>query len=209
MSTLLARRKDKVTARSFTEKGRGELLSKGLMSFYREEYKNAKNELMALETAASVTKTKVRWVKARAKARAQSAVRQAARGLGMGTMRTRRETVAMFQDKMGYASFASILDDTGTLIQALKVGSRGNVSKRDGPSMVFGIGGPDVHPVKPGSKAAASTIGKIAAYHQYGGTIPGRPPKREIVVTPPKGDPVYKEFQEEWNRTAAKLLQEA
>jgi hypothetical protein len=73
----------------------------------------------------------------------------------------------------------SILADTGTLRNALNIGQAGNISERVGPEFEYGIGGPAIH------NTDALTIGKLAAYHHNGGTIPGRPPVRTILVSPP------------------------
>ena len=70
---------------------------------------------------------------------------------------------------------AAILRDTGVLFNALDIGAAGNEVRREGPSVVYGIGGPANHP------GGHYTIGQIAAAHQAGG---GRLPKREILVTP-------------------------
>jgi hypothetical protein len=74
----------------------------------------------------------------------------------------------------------SILRDTGTLFRALSIGQSGNIVNRTSTSVEYGIGGAAVHP-----NAKGVTIGKLASYHQNGGTIPGRPPQRQILVMPP------------------------
>ena len=74
----------------------------------------------------------------------------------------------------------AILRDTGVLFNALTVGAVGNVNRRKGLVAEFGIGGPAQHP-----GARGATIGRIAAYHDQGGTIPGRPPQRQILWMPP------------------------
>ena len=74
----------------------------------------------------------------------------------------------------------SILVDTGTLRNALTIGQAGNVTEQQGLTATYGIGGPAGH------NSDRLTIGKLAAYHQNGGTIPGRPPQREILVAPPE-----------------------
>ena len=73
----------------------------------------------------------------------------------------------------------SILVDTGTLRNSLTIGQVGNVNRQHGLTAEYGIGGVAAHP------KGLLTIGKLAAYHQNGGTIPGRPPQREILAMPP------------------------
>ena len=89
----------------------------------------------------------------------------------------------------------SILRDTGTLFNAFTVGSPANVMRKRGAIFEYGIGGPEMHP------DGKTTIGRIAAYHQAGGTMPNRPPQRKILVTPPTTDQVWTEFDK-----AAKLF---
>jgi hypothetical protein len=84
------------------------------------------------------------------------------------------------QKVMDVAERSAILVDTGTLKNSLTIGSPGNITQREKAVMRFGIGGGDSHP---GSQL---TIGRLAEYHQLGGSIPGRPPKREIIVMPPE-----------------------
>jgi hypothetical protein len=82
----------------------------------------------------------------------------------------------------------SILRDTGTLFRALSVGNPANVMRKRGATFEYGIGGPEMHP------DSKLSVGRIAAYHQAGGTIPNRPPQRKILVTPPTSDQVWSEF---------------
>jgi hypothetical protein len=218
LSTLLARRKGGA-AKYFSVKGayegRGSGMGKALMAFYKDEFKGEKNRLMQAAYMSEGTKMNVRRIKGLARAHAQNETNRVAKRMGVLAFRTRRESVAMLQNANGYSSWASILMDTGELFGALTVGAAGNISKRVGPSMAFGIGGPDLHGSyasiykREGISSKATTIGKIAAYHQNGGTIPGRPPKREIVVVPPKGDPIYKQFVAQWNIAAKQLMAEA
>ena len=77
------------------------------------------------------------------------------------------------------AAGVAILRDTGVLLNSLTIGAMGNVNERRGIYQAYGIGGGAVHP---GAKGA--TIGRIAAYHNAGGSIPGRPPQRRILVPP-------------------------
>jgi hypothetical protein len=76
---------------------------------------------------------------------------------------------------------AKILIDRGVLIHALDISAPGNVTRREGPSVCFGFGGPAQHP------AGHATIAAIAAAHQTGGrhgkvTLP----HRCILVPPPE-----------------------
>lgn len=98
----------------------------------------------------------------------------------------------------------SILRDTGTLFNALAInGNPANISRKRGPIFEFGIGGPMAHP------GGHATVGRIAAYHQNGGTMPNRPPQRKILVSPPAADEVWAEWgravgaftRELWNST--------
>lgn len=82
----------------------------------------------------------------------------------------------------------AILRDTGMMFRALTINAPGNIMRRRGPVFEFGIGGPTTHP------EGGTTLGRIASYHQNGGTIPNRPPQRKILVTPATDDAVWKEF---------------
>jgi len=111
---------------------------------------------------------------------------------------------AQFAMHTGKRSAASILWDTGQLVGALNIGAAGNITRREGPSIAFGIGGGDEHAAKTqqeqparqhGRRSAVRhmvTMGQLASYHQHGG---GHLPKREILVTPPQGDPIYGRFK--------------
>ena len=77
------------------------------------------------------------------------------------------------------AGNVSILVNTGTLRNALTIGQSGNVTQQQGLTAVYGIGGAANH------NSDNLTIGKLAAYHQHGGTVPGRLPQRTILVMPP------------------------
>jgi hypothetical protein len=70
-----------------------------------------------------------------------------------------------------------ILLDTGIMRGALNIGTEGNVNERRGAVQTYGLGAAP-------HAGSNSTIGKIAAYHQAGGVIPGRPPQRKILVAP-------------------------
>ena len=87
----------------------------------------------------------------------------------------------------------SILRDTGTLFRTLSVGNPANVMRKRGATFEYGIGGPEMHP------DSKLSVGRIAAYHQAGGTIPNRPPQRKILVTPPTSDQVWSEFDKAAN----------
>jgi hypothetical protein len=76
---------------------------------------------------------------------------------------------------------AKILIDRRVLIHALDISAPGNVTRREGPSVSFGFGGPDMYP------AGHATIAAIAAAHQTGGRH-GKAtlPQRRILVAPPE-----------------------
>jgi hypothetical protein len=95
-----------------------------------------------------------------------------------------------------------ILRDTGTLLAALQIGNDANLLKDVPHGIRFGFGGRKQHPgpkkkrkkgkgkgkgkqsePEPGASAGKrATIADIASYHDEG--IPGRLPKREILVRP-------------------------
>ena len=61
-------------------------------------------------------------------------------------------------------------------------------------------------PLVPTDVTANITIGTIASYHQHGGSLPGRPPKREILVKPKAGDPFYQQLTTDLNLAMRRLL---
>jgi len=76
----------------------------------------------------------------------------------------------------------SILKDTGTLRNALRLGSPGNASRDIKDGIEYGIaGGPATIRVGSESIGKAPTVGQIARWHQDGA---GDNPKRLIVVRP-------------------------
>ena len=90
----------------------------------------------------------------------------------------------------------SILRDTGTLFNALSINNPANIQRKRGPVFEFGIGGSMAHP------NGKATVGRIASYHQNGGTMPNRPPQRKILVVPASSDTVWAE----WDRAAQRLI---
>ena len=129
--------------------------------------------------------------------------------LARGRITGRQATSRLARVASGYARRAqltlnasvSILRDTGTLMNALSIDAPGNVMRRNGPQLLFGIGGPDLHP------GGHATIGRIAAYHNYGGAIPGRPPRRVIITEPTKE--VRAGMRGDAQRMVRRVLQEA
>jgi hypothetical protein len=119
-----------------------------------------------------------------------------ARGVYRSQMKKMRANVA-FRGDPG----VSILRDTGTMLNALNIGAAGNVLRREGPVMKYGIGGPAGHP---GGKL---TIGRLAVYHQLGGSIPGRPPQREILVQPTAE--VQRAMAQDASRAVRNMIREA
>lgn len=66
-----------------------------------------------------------------------------------------------------------ILRDTGSLLGALTIGARGNLTRRGPGTITFGIEG--------GSTGNGPTLGQIAKWHDQGA---GRLPQRRILVPP-------------------------
>ena len=98
-----------------------------------------------------------------------------------GRVRTRKQIAESIGATPGAVS---IMRDTGTIFNALTIGAAGNVSRHSGASAEYGIGGAEQHPTPPGRKGHPASIAQIAAYHQMGGAIPGRPPQRKILDSP-------------------------
>ena len=92
-----------------------------------------------------------------------------------------RWTLKAHQQYDSAVTNAEILIDRGVLIHALDISAPGNVTRREGPSIVFGFGGPDAYP------GGHATIAQIAAAHQTGGRHGrGVLPQRRILVPPPE-----------------------
>ena len=99
------------------------------------------------------------------------------------------------------AGGAAILVDTGALRTALDLTGEGNIHRRRGPTVEYGIGGGAEHKPAAGQTVREFvTIGQLAAYHQAGG---GHLPQRRILVKPLYGDPIYARMA----RTAKDMLQ--
>ena len=119
---------------------------------------------------------------------------------GLAKLQKQHQRVGKVQEKLGGRPGAMILQDTGVLRGGLSLDATGNINERDGLSQVYGIGGPATHGKDP------ITIGTIASYHQHGGSLPGRPPKREILVKPKAGDPFYQQLTTDLNLAMRRLL---
>lgn len=77
--------------------------------------------------------------------------------------------------KHGKKAKASVLIDTGTLLNALTIGAPGNLFRKIRGGIRVGFGGPHKHP------EGKATIADIAGFHNTG---EGNLPERRIIVEP-------------------------
>jgi phage gpG-like protein len=98
-------------------------------------------------------------------------------------------TIAGRRKGKGSGGKVEILRDTGILLNSLSLGANGNVQQMIDRGIEVG------------------TVIRYAKHHQYGGTTPGRPPQRKILVAPDQ--PTRERMRAPIQRAVAKIAAEA